>query len=1822
MKSGEQRKDIRSILILLVLFLLVSIVQAVPVSSFTVNQTIASTYPMVVQFTDTSTGSPTTWNWSFGDGRWYNGTNASAQNPIYIYAVAGKYNISLLVNDTSDSNITTYTDFINLTSDVDPNVLTWLHMNGTSGSTKFNGEQGLSWTAINGARISTSEYVYGGASGQFTQDRARISTPSSELLNINGDDFTLEFWIYPTGAKANRPIISRSNAGSTSNGYGITNINGTSNGYAIWWGNSAVNYTAFSLPLNSWTHVVIERNGTSVYIYKNGSLTAIGTGITGSYDTINPLVIGDTSAGGASNHFYMDEFRISNGTRWNANFTTPYDQYRGMLETIYPDIDPYSTLKFNRPVDQNLTVYNGTSYIFTLDVLNVSGIQYISGGITYDPAHITVSNIRVNTSMQPDLVLVSSEINASTNVVSFNVSSASGITTNDLTGISFVECDAIYTHYSDGSDPYAYGFAYGFITNKTTQVTYPIHNFQITNLEYGEWTFTANFTANTTTQVVNAPILFNSTFTGSYPNIWNWSWGDGTFTNGTEANVSHTYTTSGLKTVTLTEYLYQNASVNNTVTKTDYITVSNIIPVVSFVANTTMQGSYPFPVQFTDMSSPPPTMWNWSFGDGRWYNGTNASAQHPLYIYAVAGEYNVSLYASNSYGSNSTTYTRYINLTSDVDSYVASWMHFNGTPVPPFYDEMGIVWTQSGSPTINTTGYKYPDGSGGFTVSKTGLYRASYATLNFGSGDFTIEFWMYPTQNPEAGSVVVARTTSTLSSGWGFANLNGTESGYYFFMGSSSANATDSIYIPNNQWTKLDIERLNGNIYIYKNGDLVVTKPGQVGVYDVLANNVQIGYSNKDVKYVYYGLIDEFRINSGIARWVTNHTTPYMQYRGQIAGFIPDINQNSTLRFKVDPTPYPYAYIYNNTPHGERTLQIQNVTYTDYILGSITTDPLYTYILSVHPNTSTYNDIQLVSYEINNNTGIIQFNITRPGGFSAPFNTRVSIIDWHEIYDNYSANESQQAVYFTYGKMINVSNGIVYPVHNFIATNLSYGPWNLTANFTANETIIHINDTVQFTDTSSEWGAYPNSWNWSFGDGAVDSTNVSTVAHKYTTHGLKTVTLTAYMWQNSSISNVSKKVHYINVTYPIPVSNFTADPVAGIYPLAVQFTDLSTGDAITKWNWSFGDGNFSNAQNPIYVYRRGGNYTITLNATNDGGSNLSTKVDFIAVYNQTVAGFTPNVTYGYVPLGVQFNVNNPDDNATMWNWSFGDGTWQNGTTQIGYHLYNTSGIFTVMEIATNNYTGAVNITTIPNLIQVVDKSTSEFRSNVTFGYAPLSVQFIDFSKNATSWSWEFGDGNTSAERHPVYTFNSTGFYTITESASNAYWTNTTTSINYILVQDPKPIVNMSANTTTGLSPQAIKFNYTLAFGNQATQWNWSFGDGQYSTEQYPLHIYSTPGVYTVIVTAANYGGYFTETKSDYITIGNGNIILDFIGTPINQTYPSSTVTFTSSSSGGLMPTSWNWSFGDGMYGNVENPTHTYATFGTFTVILTGQNESSTNSTVKHGYLTIAEPLTANFLGSPTHTFMYSNGTIPAKVDFADTSNNATSWSWSFGDGNYSTQKNPTHYYVNTGNYTVTLTVKNAYGLESTETKTDYIVVSAATKLSIAVDMGQDYIQWSWGTNNSYYMMIDGEYVTQQINRTEVLNGTPTKIISTKRVSNNLGYYNMELLEPNSEHTFTLVEETNLTPVASGSATTTPHNSVVYIIVIISIILSILMMLLVTRNELLTLIVGGLNTLISTYGVSISYNQFGITYLLYALIVYSGIFIVLSIYLLVRGKTDW
>lgn len=136
--------------------------------------------------------------------------------------------------------------------------------------------------------------------------------------------------------------------------------------------------------------------------------------------------------------------------------------------------------------------------------------------------------------------------------------------------------------------------------------------------------------------------------------------------------------------------------------------------------------------------------------------------------------------------------------------------------------------------------------------------------------------------------------------------------------------------------------------------------------------------------------------------------------------------------------------------------------------------------------------------------------------------------------------------------------------------------------------------TVYFTDESTSENCTISTWQWSFGDSSPNSTQQNPV-HTYTTSGLYSVILTV---TNTSFSrtNTTQKTSYINATANLdaPNADFTVTETCGESTDTFYFIDFSTGGGLYAWNWSFGDGAYSELRNPTHQYAGNGTYDVNL----------------------------------------------------------------------------------------------------------------------------------------------------------------------------------------------------------------------------------------------------------------------------------------------------------------------------------------------------------------------------------------------------------------------------------------------------------------------------------------------------------------------------------------------------------------------------------------------------------------------------------------------------
>ncbi len=482
-----------------------------------------------------------------------------------------------------------------------------------------------------------------------------------------------------------------------------------------------------------------------------------------------------------------------------------------------------------------------------------------------------------------------------------------------------------------------------------------------------------------------------------------------------------------------------------------------------------------------------------------------------------------------------------------------------------------------------------------------------------------------------------------------------------------------------------------------------------------------------------------------------------------------------------------------------------------------------------------------------------------------------------------------------------------------------------------------------------------------------------------------------------------------------PIASWTSAP--NFY--TINFTNTATNTGTTLWD--FGDGNTSTMASPSHTYATPGNYTVCMTETNACGSDSTCTVIGVCTA-------IPVANFNLVPnqLDVSF-VDGTSSAPTTWLWDFGDGN--TSTMASPTHTYTTAGTYTVC-LTSGNGCGS------DSTCQTVTVSCATTTANYTSSTTNLTTTFTDGSTGpVTSYLWDFGDGTTSTLQNPVHTYATQGSYTVCLTTTNSCSSdNSCQTINIVC---PTPSANWS-NANAGLS--SIFTDMTT--GNPIS-WLWNFGDGTTSSMQNPIHAFPTAGTYTVCLYAGNPCGQ--DTLCQTVTI-----VCPVSTAAFSNSVTGLSASFTDNSSNN--PTSWAWDFGDGNTSTMQNPTHTYATDGTYNACLIVSNACGSD--------TICNSVT---VVCPNVSASWSNTMANEVVTFTDNSTNTpTVWAWDFGDGNTSTLQNPVHTYTTAGTYTVCLIATSACGSDTSCTNITVSVTGIdeldIVELNISPNPAKDLVQ--------------------------------------------------------------------------------------------------------------------------------------------------------------------
>lgn len=353
--------------------------------------------------------------------------------------------------------------------------------------------------------------------------------------------------------------------------------------------------------------------------------------------------------------------------------------------------------------------------------------------------------------------------------------------------------------------------------------------------------------------------------------------------------------------------------------------------------------------------------------------------------------------------------------------------------------------------------------------------------------------------------------------------------------------------------------------------------------------------------------------------------------------------------------------------------------------------------------------------------------------------------------------------------------------------------------------------------------------------------------------------------------------------------------------------------------WSFGDGTFSNNNQPyIKTYQDPGTYQICLTVYDS----LFQEEDVIC-HEVTVGEDTMicNAAFEYEINGNQVDFFAQDNDATEYYWQFGDGN--SASQQNPSNTYQYNGFYNAHLVVYNENNGCMDH---QNEIILIGDSASDCQANFDYfsDLATNKVHFINTSLGSglDGAYWDFNDGNHSTQNNPVHDYDESGYYDVCLTVWNEETNCYDTKCKNIKAGDDT--LTCHANFIFSVTDLNNTVNFEDESYGEIQDWYWEFGDGTSSTDQDPIHAYDEAGLYLVHLKVTNIYGIV----SHYFNLVNVNSGVSGLEGMFGFIFPSSPgikgqpVDYKSATYG--EPARTIWTFGDGEMDSVSMfPTHVY-----------------------------------------------------------------------------------------------------------------------------------------------------------------------------------------------------------------------------------------------------------------------------------------------------------
>ncbi len=564
----------------------------------------------------------------------------------------------------------------------------------------------------------------------------------------------------------------------------------------------------------------------------------------------------------------------------------------------------------------------------------------------------------------------------------------------------------------------------------------------------------------------------------------------------------------------------------------------------------------------------------------------------------------------------------------------------------------------------------------------------------------------------------------------------------------------------------------------------------------------------------------------------------------------------------------------------------------------------------------------------------------------------------------------------------------------------------------------------------SEGGITAYSWN--FDDGSALSAS-KLPAHTYVNQTLADQTRNLRLIVKNNHNCYDTIIRPITV-YPEVVAGFTRDVVEGCNPLQVKFTNTSNFPVANTFHWDFKDGASSSDRDPGHLFENSlptdKIYPVTMTATSVHGCVHDTTLP-VTAWAFIKAGFAVEDADGCSPWDIGLS-NASQGGIANYFWDFGDGNTSNAASpKPPAHTYinqTTGKLSHNLQLVVKNTHNCFD--TLQQQLTVYPEVQADFQIP-SGGCTPLTTTFTNLSAQSDHYTWNFGDGGTSAVAEPSHEFYNYSDVdisrTVTLVATSNYFCSDSVSKSLMVYHRPKALIEV--NKLIDCPPFNVSVK-NISVTSKSTYF-WDMGDGKKDTtydRSSVSNIYFNPPAnpdnkpYTITLLArTDYG--CTDQTAQTINV-----------------YPEVTTDFDCDTAGcspydlkltnlSTNADNFDWDFGDSQSSKQEHPRHAFFSLDNynpqqFTIALRSTSDAGCYDQASKK-ITVYPAPTADFSVSPTLKYFSFDG---ASFDlFNDTEDGAWKYLWKYDDGNTDSVKNPGSYnYSHWGDYTVSLTVYNAH----------------------------------------------------------------------------------------------------------------------------------------------------------------------------------------------------